>query len=202
MSTSPKTVELLEYGAGNTGSIQRCLERLDIVYQTVGPDQLPTGKRPLVMPGVGAFGAAMTNLNRNGLSERVRDVVRSGTPFLGICVGLQVLLEGSEEAPGVPGLGLVKGMVKKFSARKVPQIGWNYVSTGPAAETGAENGYVYFVNSFYPSPLDSDSVLYEADYEGRFCAALKQDNITAFQFHPEKSGPFGHTLIRRWMDAC
>lgn len=196
-------IDVIDYGGGNLGSVLRCLQRLDVPYQRVNGEQLPAGKNPLLFPGVGSFGAAMSQLNESGLTERLRQLVQEKTPYLGICIGLQVLFEGSEESPGMEGLGLIPGQVVKFwqdqnSQPKVPQVGWNWVK---AQQPGWESGYVYFVNSYYPQPKDAESALYQAEYSGEFTAAIQQGHITAFQFHPEKSGPFGQSLIRRWCDA-
>lgn len=208
MSTVPETtssssraaaceVDLVDVGGGNIGSVRRCLQRLGISYRDVGADNLPGGARPLILPGVGAFGTVMDSLRKNNLDESIRKLVAAGTPLLGVCVGMQVLFDSSEEAPGVAGLSLVPGQVVRFIADKVPQIGWNHVD---ASQPGWEAGYVYFVNSFYGRPDNQEVVLYRAHYGGvDFCAALRTGNITAFQFHPEKSGAFGASLIARWI---
>ncbi|CAM6006209.1 unnamed protein product [Sphagnum balticum] len=196
-------------GGGNLGSVKRCLERLNVDFRVADAKNLPKGDRPLIVPGVGAFGPVMEALRQGKLDERLKDLVKSGTPFLGICVGMQVLFDDSEESKGVKGLGLIPGKVVKYKGGKVPQIGWNLIEK--ASQNGqatshsdgndsADKGYVYFVNSFYPQPEDQASVLYYADYYVRFCAAVKQRNITAFQFHPEKSGKFGQILLKRWLN--
>jgi len=189
-------IDVVEYGAGNTGSILRCLDRLEMNYQRVHGLHLPSGDNPILFPGVGAFGAAMANLTQSALAERLRCLLKTGTPYLGICIGLQVLFEQSEEAPDIAGLCVLSGQVVRFQNGKVPQIGWNWIKP---TQPGWEAGYVYFVNSYYPKPDDPDSCLYKADYHGTFSAAVQTGNITAFQFHPEKSGAFGQTLLRRWL---
>jgi imidazole glycerol phosphate synthase glutamine amidotransferase subunit len=189
-------VDLVDVAGGNVGSVRRCLHRLGVTYKDVGADSLPGGGRPLILPGVGAFGTVMASLRRNGLEERIKRLVADGTPLLGVCIGMQVLFDGSEEAPGVTGLSLVPGKVVRFTEGKVPQIGWNHVEPKQPAW---ESGFVYFVNSFYGRPEQKDVVLYEANYGVPFCAALKTKNITAFQFHPEKSGQFGASLLARWV---
>lgn len=186
-------IEVIDYGGGNIGSITRCLERLEVPFNTT---EMPSGDHAMILPGVGAFGAVMNHLNQNGLAEKIKTLILEGVPYLGICVGLQVLFDASEESPEIAGLGLVSGAVVKFHAEKVPQIGWNAVTT---TNRHYPPGYVYFVNSYYPQPTDPGVTLYEADYNGAFCAAVQQQNITAFQFHPEKSGVFGHELIKRWL---
>src|SRR5262249_11407322 len=133
-------VDLVDVGGGNIGSVRRCLQRLGISYRDVGADNLPGGSRPLILPGVGAFGTVMQSLGRNNLDESIKKLVAAGTPLLGVCVGMQVLFDASEEAPGVPGLSLVPGAVVRFVADKVPQIGWNCVQP---KQPGWDEGFVY-----------------------------------------------------------
>jgi len=221
-------IDVIDYGGGNTGSLLRALRRLDIPFQLksgIGAESptagLPTGEHPVLLPGVGAFGALMQSLNERGLSDTLKTIICQGTPYLGICVGLQVLFESSEESPDCPGLGLLKGHVVQFKSRadrplKIPQIGWNRISFPPARQEagGAFNhlpqGDVYFVNSYLAAPEDPDVVLYQAEYGDPFCAGVSVrtarnvtgtilPNITAFQFHPEKSGAFGHQLLAAWV---
>lgn len=189
-------VDLVDFGGGNLGSLRRCLHRLDVPFRE-GP---PGGDRPVLLPGVGAFGAVMRGLRREGLDRRLIELVQGGTPLLGICVGLQVLFEGSEESPEEPGLGLLAGRVLRFHTAKVPQIGWNLVEPGPAGESWP-TGHVYFVNSYYARPEAPEVVLYESHYGDPFCAAVRKGSLAAFQFHPEKSGDFGQALLRKWIDA-
>ena len=187
-------IDLVDYGGGNLLSMQRCLHRLDLSFALVDARRPPSGERPLVLPGVGAFGAVMSALRQDGLDRRLLDLMQAGTPFLGVCVGLQVLLDSSQESPGVAGLGVIPGTVVRYQAPKVPQIGWNEV------RSAQDSGFVYFVNSYYAVPDDPGAVWYEADYFGPFCAALRRDTVSAFQFHPEKSGAFGQGLMRRWFE--
>jgi imidazole glycerol phosphate synthase glutamine amidotransferase subunit len=199
-NTEPGSVELVDVGGGNIGSVMRFLERMGIDYRHVqSPDQL-TGKSPLILPGVGNFGAVMQHLRKNGLADAVIESVRKGTPFLGVCVGMQILFEGSEESPNDPGLGLLKGRVVKFTHGKVPQIGWNLITPQPSAQDiYPDQEYVYFVNSYFPRPADPKVVSFTAEYFETFCAAVRVDNITAFQFHPEKSAKAGERLLSRWL---
>lgn len=187
-------IELITAAGGNLGSVRRCLERLGAVCNEVSSPGELTGTRPIVLPGVGEFGSVMRALQNSGLSARIKQRVEEGTPFLGICVGLQVLLSESEESPGIAGLNLIPGQVLRFNQGKVPQIGWNKV-TGQALE---KQGYAYFVNSYYASPLKPDTISLTARYYCDFPAALRSGNITAFQFHPEKSGDFGMSILERW----
>jgi imidazole glycerol-phosphate synthase subunit HisH len=186
-------VDLVDIGIGNIGSVKRCLNRLDIEFNIVGPERLPSGSLPIVLPGVGNFAAIMEALNKNRFNCVLSDLLRSGTPYLGICVGLQVLFESSEESPHSAGLSLLEGQVISFKQGKVPQIGWNLVKS-----KGIE-GYAYFVNSYYVKAKDPKIVSHTANYYGDFCAAIKTKNITAAQFHPEKSGLYGIRFLEEWL---
>ncbi|HPQ80826.1 MAG TPA: imidazole glycerol phosphate synthase subunit HisH [bacterium] len=192
-----REIDLVAVG-GNLGSIRRAFERLGVKMRTVLRSCDFSGDRPVVLPGVGAFGATMNSLERTGLSPCIVGAVKAGMPFLGVCVGMQLLFDSSEESPGVRGLGIIPGEVVRFSRGKVPQIGWNMIEP---ARPGLEAGYAYFVNSFHCVPRDPEAVLYRGNYHGRFCAAVARDNVTAYQFHPEKSMEFGQGLLGRWVDA-
>lgn len=190
-------VDLVTSAGGNLGSISRSLSRIGAQFRLANADNPPDGSRPIILPGVGAFGAVMDSLRSHNFDCTITELVRAGTPFLGVCVGMQILFDNSEEAPGVNGLGLIKGSVVKFTQGKVPQIGWNEIR--PVNSTAWETGFVYFVNSYYGRPESNDVTLYESDYFGPFCAAVYTENITAFQFHPEKSGEMGERLLTRWL---
>lgn len=192
-------VDLVSIGGGNIGSVRRMLERLDIKIFDVGPDKLPQGERALVLPGVGSFGAVMKTLNKSKLSRLISKLVWDGTPYLGICVGMQILFDSSEESPDEEGLGIIAGKVERFKKGKVPQIGWNQINLQNKESKWAENGFVYFVNSYHAVPEEQEDILYSADYHDSFCAAIKKEHITGFQFHPEKSGQFGEEIMQRWI---
>lgn len=202
-----KLFQIIDYGGGNLGSVLRCLQRLSIPYTLCsgGEDGQPADNQPVLLPGVGSFGAVMAALHERGLVAPLRRLLSAGTPYLGICVGLQILFAGSSESPGVAGLGVLAGQVVRFpddaSGLKVPQIGWNRVAPG-AADPGAPPGFAYFVNSYYAVPEDPGVVLYQARYGVPFCAAVRRGALMGSQFHPERSGPFGHDLVRRFFDAC
>lgn len=193
-------VDIVEFNGGNVASVGYCLERLGIGYRRVDANRPPDGSRPLLMPGVGSFGSVISALSKDGLDATITKLVRNGTPYIGICVGMQVLFERSDESAGVPGLGLLKGELVRFAAEKVPLIGWTEVR---AAQESYDDGFVYFVNSYFPKPAEASVNLYTADYAGPFCAAVRSGNMTGFQFHPEKSGSFGNALLKRTIeDAC
>jgi glutamine amidotransferase len=164
----------------------------------------------VVTPGQGAFGAYVAGLAREGgaLREAVLAAIRAGKPYLGICMGLQVLFEGSEEEPGCAGLGVLPGQVVKFKVApplKVPHMGWNACRRPAVAATSslladtADGTYFYFVHSYYPVPDKPGDVAMLADHGGDFCAAVARDNLFACQFHPEKSQRAGHVLLSRFV---
>jgi glutamine amidotransferase len=199
-------IAVVDYRAGNLTSVRLAFEALGIAARiTNDPREILTAER-VVFPGVGAAGAAMLNLRQLGLIKSLRQTVAQGTPFLGICVGTQILLTRSEEDGGVDGLGLIPGQVRLFrpaDARvKVPQIGWNSVSwrRPHPVLSGIEDGSeFYFVHSYYPAPDDAASVIGETDYAGvRFTAVVGRANLIATQFHPEKSGRIGLQLLRNF----
>ena len=191
-------VDLIETGIGNIGSVKRCLQRLNVDVRVVNQFSHPDGTRPLVLPGVGQFGAIMQALQQNKLDVCLRNLIIGGTPYLGICVGMQILFDGSEESDETPGLSLLKGKVLRFQNGKIPQIGWNLITSVNDAVRQAPQ-YGYFVNSYYAKPQSSAIVSHVANYYGEFCAAVRSDNITAVQFHPEKSAQFGQEFLKEWL---
>lgn len=204
------TLQVVDYGGGNIGSLSRCLERLAWPYQRVTHGSELLGTYPMMVPGVGAFGAVMQALHDKAFVEPLRQYAMAGTPLMGVCVGQQVLFESSEESPGVSGLGILKGHVKKLQAPRIPQIGWNTIVRSHTSSYQGEgvptHGAVYFVNSYVAHPTEPSDTLYHAVYEEEsFCAAVYTRHggkcIGAFQFHPEKSGGFGHTLLAQTLSV-
>ena len=188
---------IVDYGAGNIRSVVKAMERLgfsSVVTQEAGDVLRAQG---VILPGVGSSGAAMAALQERGLVEPLRQVVARGTPFFGVCLGLQLLLDISEENPR-PCLGIVPGRVKRLPPSvKVPHMGWNQVSLvrdHPLFQGVASGSHFYFVHSYYAEPADASLVLGTTEYDVTFCSALARDNVVATQFHPEKSGPIGLRL--------
>jgi glutamine amidotransferase len=206
------TIAVVDYGTGNLRSVVRATQaaagRLGIdpdrVIRATQPEQLDAASR-IIFPGQGAMPDCMSGLTRSGLTVALRESLRS-KPFLGICVGEQMLLESSEEGD-TPGLGLIPGRVVRFPDRpglKVPHMGWNQVRwsrphpTMQGLEAPAQRWF-YFVHSYYPLPAQASDTLAEADYGLAFTCALARDNIVATQFHPEKSAAAGLTLIENFL---
>ena len=202
-------IGVIDYRAGNAPSVGYALEHLGLEHRLVdGPDGLRAADR-LILPGVGAARATLASLYEADLVDALYEqVIEAGVPFLGICIGLQVLFEHSEEGD-VEGLGWVPGVVRRFSGSvRVPQIGWNTVTTTrthPVTEAFPDPSYCYFVNSYYCEPADPDDVLGVTEYETSFCSVVARRNLVATQFHAEKSGPVGLGLLERfatWDPGC
>jgi glutamine amidotransferase len=198
-------IAIIDYGMGNLRSVQKGFERVgrEAVVTSDAKTILSAGK--VVLPGVGAFPDCMRNLEQNGLIDVVRQTVRSGKPFLGICLGLQLLFTESEEFGISKGLDIIKGRVELFkiqdSTFKVPHMGWNSISIkrrAPALQDVPDNSHVYFVHSFHVVPEDKNVIATTTDYGIEFVSSIWKDNIFAVQFHPEKSQTLGLTILKRF----
>ncbi len=198
---------LIDYGAGNLRSVANALRELGIdPLITASADDL-TDATHLILPGVGSFGDCMAQLQSRNLIEPIQDWVAAGKPYLGICLGYQLLFDSSEESPGVAGLGIVPGVVRRFQQTpglKIPHMGWNSAvprkpDTGNWAGLGAEP-YFYFVHSYFPVPDDASVIAAETTYGAdTFAAAIEMPNLLACQFHPEKSQDAGLRLIHNFL---
>ncbi|MBN2194726.1 MAG: imidazole glycerol phosphate synthase subunit HisF [Polyangiaceae bacterium] len=193
-------ITLLDYGAGNVRSVINALERVgETVHLVTCPADIERAER-LVFPGVGSFGSMMQTLAARGYVEPLRAYLAADRPFLGICLGLQALFEGSEEAPGVPGLGFLPGMVRRFKVGlSVPHIGWNGIRARQASRLFAGlrgDEKLYFVHSYHVVPNDPSVILTTTDYGASFVSSVQRGNVTATQFHPEKSGEIGLAMLR------
>ena len=200
-----RPLAIVDYGMGNLRSVAKAFERLGHAA-TVTRDPVAIGEAPgVVLPGVGAFGACMQNLEGYGLSDPVRRVLDEGRPFLGICVGMQLLFEESEEFGPVPGLGVLRGRVRRFQAtpdRKVPHMGWNELRVArwhPFLDGVDDGAYVYFVHSYYVEADDEDDVAATTPYGVDFASCVVRDNVVASQFHPEKSQRVGLRLLENFV---
>jgi glutamine amidotransferase len=200
---------MLDYGIGNLHSVHKALEHVGAVVTRVTEAPLPDGAQALVLPGVGHFGDGMREMEARGFTPRVREWIAADKPFLGICVGLQMLLEGSEEAPGVPGLGVCRGKVLRFRpsdpALKVPQMGWNRVAARSECPLFAgipDDSYFYFVHSYYAMPDDAEVRAGMTTYDVRYCSFIWRGSMFASQFHPEKSQTVGLRLLRNFVALC
>ena len=192
-------IAIIDYGAGNLRSIRRALETNGAeTVITSDPDAVRNADA-VVLPGVGHAGHAIGEIDRRGLTPAIRETIEAGKPFLGICVGMQVLFEHQQEGDS-QGFGFLKGNVREIKgATKLPHIGWNQVSTGSAAD-GLNEGYFYFVHSFIADPTNPEDVAATSTYGERFPVVVKSGNIWGTQFHPEKSGPAGIEFLASWVN--
>ena len=196
-------VAIVDYDAGNTLSVSRALEKVGARVDLTSDPERVGAADAVVLPGVGAFGDCMRKLRERGMDGACGEAFRSGKPFLGVCVALQVIFEGSEESPGVEGLGLLPGDVVRFGGDglKVPHMGWNDLSVvrdhpvlhGPHGEA------FYFVHSYFPVPEERRDLIGETDYGTRFCSVAGRENLVAVQFHPEKSSRAGLRLYENFL---
>jgi len=210
-----KYVAIVDYDMGNLFSVQRACEQVGLsAVITKSGDEI-AGATAAILPGVGAFGDAMSNMEKFGLVKAIRDFVKTGKPFMGICLGMQLLFTESEEFGIHKGLDIIKGRVTEFGNKgkdnaniKVPQVGWNSISPGKGAEDKWNNSplkdvkkgeYMYFVHSFYCIPSDPEVILTVSNYEGtEYCSGVSKDNVFAVQFHPEKSAIEGIKIYKNW----
>lgn len=198
-----KKITIIDYGMGNLYSVVNAIGAVGGEPVVTSDWQQIAAAEKIILPGVGAFGDCMANLTKAGLVPVIEEALHSGKPFLGICLGMQLLFEGSDEAPGVAGLGYFKGQVKYLSTKcKVPHMGWNKLSLRSASPLlqEAEGAYVYFVHSFHAEPEDKSIITSICDYGMEVTASVGRDNVQAFQFHPEKSSRAGLSLLRAFKE--
>ena len=196
-------ISIVDYGMGNIRSVEKALEKLGFETRLIETHREDEMADKLVLPGVGAFGDAMKGLREHGLVEPIREYAKSGRVLFGICLGMQVFFESSDEDPGVEGLGLIPGEVKRFQCEglKIPHMGWNNLDVTPASRLLAGIGdtpYVYFVHSYYVAPRTAESVAATCDYGGEFTAAVEIGNVCGTQFHPEKSQAVGMHILKNF----
>ena len=199
-------IAILDYDAGNIKSVEKAFKILG--KETILTRDFSVIKKAdhVVLPGVGSFADAMDHLKKYELDKAINEYVSSGKPFLGICLGLQLLFESSEESPGVEGLGLLEGKVLRIPAEeglKIPHIGWNsldYPNKGRLFKDIDEGSFVYFVHSYYLKAKDEGIVTATTEYGTHIHASVEKDNIFACQFHPEKSGAVGSKLLKNFVE--
>jgi imidazole glycerol phosphate synthase glutamine amidotransferase subunit len=198
-------IGIVDYGAGNLLSVMNAMGYLNVECRLVRSVEDTNGMEGLILPGVGAFEPAMKMLRSKKLDRAIIEWFENDRPFLGICLGLQLLFERSEEAPGVKGLGLLKGDVVKFKGGRVPQIGWNQacVRKGSRLLKGTgQNQFYYFLHSYYVKPQEKRVVAATTEYGIEYASAIEKGNALGVQFHPEKSGDAGLKLLSGWVKMC
>lgn len=199
-------VAIIDYDAGNIKSVEKAMQALgENVRITREPEKILSADH-VILPGVGAFGDAMDKIRQYGLDEVIREVVDRGTPFLGICLGLQLLFESSEESEGVSGLGILQGKIVRLPEEqglKIPHIGWNslkFPSSGRLFAGLPEESYVYFVHSYYLQAEDAQIVTATTEYGAHIHASVEKGNVFACQFHPEKSSDAGMRILKNFLN--
>lgn len=199
-------IAMIDYDAGNLRSVEKALESLGEKPVITRDQETILGADKVILPGVGSFGDAMGSLRRYGLVDVIRDTVAKGTPFLGICLGLQLLFESSEESEGVEGLKILPGRILKIPdcpGLKIPHMGWNSLDIKPGTRLfkGIDSGaYVYFVHSYYLKAERDSDVAASTQYSTHIHAAVEQDNVFACQFHPEKSSRVGLAILKNFTE--
>jgi imidazole glycerol-phosphate synthase subunit HisH len=201
-------IGVIDYGAGNLGSVMNALKRLSVParfaadQQELSPSSSPFEK--IIFPGDGHFATAMASINKSGYAQAVKEWIKADKPFLGICIGLQLLFESSEEAPNTQGLSVIPGTVRRFPGRKVPQIGWNQTEARKESKIFrglTENSFFYYIHSYYADPADDSLSAAQTEYYVRYCCAVERGALAAVQFHPEKSGAAGLALLKNWVEG-
>jgi glutamine amidotransferase len=200
-------IAVLDYGIGNLRSAEKALQHLGVRAALTTDPAVAREARGVVLPGVGAFGRCMEQLRESGLEPVVHEAVEAGKPFLGICVGMQMLFDASEESPGTKGLGIIPGEVRKLTVttERLPHMGWNTITIthGSVLFDGIDDGsWLYFVHSFAPVPGDPAVVAAVTDYGGDVVAAVEHDHVWATQFHPEKSAANGLRILSNFARRC
>ncbi|MBQ7919259.1 MAG: imidazole glycerol phosphate synthase subunit HisH [Lachnospiraceae bacterium] len=199
-------IAIIDYDAGNIKSVEKALISLGEEVVVTRNSQVIFDADGVILPGVGAFGDAMDKLHAYGLVDVIKQVVAKGTPFLGICLGLQLMFDSSEETPGVEGLGILSGKIVRIpdgEGIKVPHIGWNsltYPNQGRLYKGIPENSYVYFVHSYYLQAEEPEIVKAATEYGTYIHASVEKDNVFACQFHPEKSSSVGLKILQNFID--
>ena len=198
-------IAILDYDAGNMRSVEKAMRFLGQEVCATREKEAILKADKVILPGVGAFGDAKCKLRQYGLADVIRQVVEDGTPFLGICLGLQLLFERSDESPGVEGLGILKGEIVKLpeaEGLKIPHVGWNslaFPNRGRLFENLSEEPYVYFVHSYYLRAADESIVTATTEYGAAIHASVESGNVFACQFHPEKSGDTGLQILKNFV---
>lgn len=198
-------IGIVDYGAGNLMSVKKAFEYLGMKAKLISTRNDMVDIEKLVLPGVGAFGAAVEELKSKDLFKPIADWLESDKPFLGLCLGMQLIFEGSPESEGVKGFGHFPGHCVRFTVGKVPQMGWNQIEITKDSKLleGIEDGtFFYFLHSFHVPKDEPDIITAETDYGIKYPSIVEKDNVYGIQFHPEKSGEIGLRMLKNWGEKC
>lgn len=198
-------IGIIDYGAGNLQSVRKACVHLGAECVIVDSARALRKVKKVILPGVGQFGSAIPNLVTIGLYEALKSWLDTGRPFLGICLGMQILYERSEESMSACGFGILRGKVTRFNAPKVPQIGWNEVHIHRRSlimQGIASGSFFYFLHSYYVPCFHENGSVATSEYGVRYTSVIAQENIYAVQFHPEKSGIVGLQVLKNWINLC
>ncbi len=198
-------IGIIDYGAGNLLSVKKAFDYLGVESKIIRSEEEFNTADRIVLPGVGAFGAAAGRLKESGFFRLIKEWLQSDRPFLGICLGMQLLFETSFESEGACGFGFFKGSCLRFNLGKVPQIGWNRINIKKDSnllEGIPDDSFFYFLHGYYADPQEEDSIIAATHYGISYPSIMKRGNIYAVQFHPEKSGEAGLKLLENWGEKC
>ena len=198
-------IAIIDYGAGNLKSVKKAFDYLNVANKIIHSFEELNGCDRIVLPGVGAFGAAVEKLKASGFFEYIGKWIEASKPFLGICLGMQLLMQNSSESAAVTGLSVFRGDCKRFQSGKVPQIGWNQIhiqKESPLFSGIPDGSFFYFLHGYYISPIDEEIILARTDYRIKYPSIVEKDRTIAVQFHPEKSGDLGIRLLKNWVELC
>ncbi|MEO0190443.1 MAG: imidazole glycerol phosphate synthase subunit HisH [candidate division WOR-3 bacterium] len=197
-------IGIIDYGAGNIHSVKNALDFLKFKSCIIKEPKDMRSVDRIILPGVGAFGFAVERLQQTGLFESIIEWLKDNRPFLGICLGMQLLFESSEESKKIEGFGIFKGYVKRFNINKVPQIGWNNIDILKKSPLLGfrENPFFYFLHSYYVNTTEKDLIIGVTEYGVKYPSIINRNNIYGVQFHPEKSGKNGLRILKNWVERC
>ena len=198
-------IAIIDYGAGNLKSVKKAFDFLKVESVIVSNIEDLAQAKKIVLPGVGAFGAAVGKLHESDFFNSIQNWIGENRPFLGICLGMQLLLESSSESEGVTGLAIFRGKNLRFTNGKVPQIGWNKIQIQKDSnllKNIKSGSYFYFLHGYYVAPSDQSIITATTDYGISYPSVIESGNVFAVQFHPEKSGDVGLTLLKNWVELC
>jgi glutamine amidotransferase len=198
-------IAIIDYGAGNLRSVKKAFDNLEVKNLIAARAKDLNEANGIVLPGVGAFGSAMKKLKETNFYEGINSWIAAGKPFLGICLGMQMLFEGSSESENIRGFDVFKGKCERFEEGKVPQIGWNQINIfkeSPLLKEIPDKTFFYFLHGYYVEAKNPDIITAKTDYFVEYTSIIENVNVFGVQFHPEKSGKMGLKMLKNWVELC